>query len=176
MSIRILAIDPGINHLGWSVHEYDQDKDQDQIVEVGQIDATKIAHKFNKQDFKTYGNVFSLHILEKEIRSLLQRIQPQEVCCEGAFMARFPLAFASLKLCINVIQQVLYLDYKLQLNLIAPKEAKKAVFKGTAVKDEVQTAIRKIKGLQIPKDLELTEHQADSIAIGYAYITLNHKK
>ena len=89
-------------------------------------------------------------------------------------MAKFPNAFISLRLCINVIQRVLYEHQKI-LHLVAPKEAKKAIGSGKADKVTVQNSIRNLSDLKL-KDSKLrpldkmVEHEADSIAIGYAFI------
>ena len=172
--ITILGIDSGMNHLGWSIHKYDTVKQVDLIVAIGQIDGNKEAAKLNRKEFKIYGNIISLYYLEEKIKLLMEEHKPDFVCCEGAFMARFPQAYASLKLCINAIQRTLYTHFKKVLYLIAPKEAKRAVAQGTADKDQVLDGIKQINHLKLSKDVseikDISEHESDSIAIGYAFI------
>lgn len=171
--IIVMAIDPGINHTGHSRLEYDPITGKVTVLEYDNFSADKIANKENRQDKKVYGSVISLMTYERLIEEVYQKYQPDFVCCEGAFVARFPQAFASLSLCINTIKRVLYTHQKL-LYSIAPKEAKKAIGSGTADKDAVQVGIRTRPDLTIltPADKkieDMVEHEADSIAIGYAF-------
>lgn len=172
--VTVFAIDPSQSHLGWSVHHYYPDTALDQVVTFGMVEATKLAKKENKDDFKVYSNIISLFLLEREMRTLFTTYKPDYVVSEGAFMARFPLAFVSLKLCINAIQRVLYTDFKMPLYQIAPKEAKAAVSTGTADKLAVQESIQHLQNLTIKDTRQhplssMTEHEADSIAIGYTF-------
>lgn len=173
--ITVFAIDPSQSHLGWSVHHYYPDTGVDQVATFGQLEATRLAKKENSKDeFKVYSNVLSLFLLEREMKKLFDEYHPDYVVSEGAFMARFPTAFVSLKLCINAIQRVLYTEYHMPLYQVAPKEAKAAVAVGTADKLAVQESIQHIDKLKL-KDTKqnplahMTEHEADSIAIGYTF-------
>lgn len=174
-TITVLAFDPGVYHTGWSVLKYDQTSNTISVAEYGTIEANSLARKENKEDYKIYGNVISFFLLEREVTTLVNKYAPDYVACEGAFMARFPNAFVSLKLCINAIQRVLYTHFRKTLHLIAPKEAKKAIGNGTADKLAVQNSIQHLADLKV-KDTKqkpidkMVEHEADSIAIGYAFI------
>ena len=174
-AIVVLAFDPGIYHTGWSISKYDRTAGNISVTAYGTIDANSIAKKEKREDYKVYGNLVSFFALEREVTNLVTQHEPDYVACEGAFAARFMNAFVSLKLCIHAIQRALYLNFGKTLYLIAPKEAKKAVGKGTADKGAVQNSIRHLDNLKI-KDTKqqpidrMVEHEADSIAIGYAFI------
>ena len=80
----------------------------------------------------------------------------------------------SLKLCIHTIQRLLYLR-GMRLYLIPPTVAKQAVWgKGTANKLAIQESIQELPDLTIRATKqhpieEMQEHEADSIAIMYAF-------
>lgn len=178
MSIeKIVAIDPGLTNTGWSYLEYDTSTGIVLVKHTGKICAIAHTKKVEKESYKKYGNLISLMEYEKLINELQNKYHPDHICCEDAFYnSRTPNAYLSLKLCINSIGRVLY-SYDKLLYLIAPKVAKQAVFgKGTANKEDIQLAIRKIDNLHFHPDIvldELVEHEADSIAIGYAFIMNN---
>lgn len=174
-TVVVLAFDPGIYHCGWSVSKVDRDTYHATVTSYGTIEAAAAAKKANKKDYQDYGNIISFFLLEQEVKELVETYHPDYVVSEGAFMARFVNAFVSLKLCINAIQRVLYSEFRMTLYQIAPKEAKKAVNIGTADKEAVQTSITKLPDLTIKETkqkplIKMCEHEADSIAIGYAFV------
>lgn len=178
-NIVVLGIDPGINHTGWSILHYSNTNDISSIVTFGTIEANDIAKKFHKEDFKQFSKVISLEIYRAELKSLMEKYNPQFVACEDAFYnPRMPNAFLSLKLCIHTIQQLLFQEYRKPLYLIAPKLIKQVISDdGTASKTAVQDAITNRADL-IVKDTKnnpvakMVEHEADSIAIAYSFVKL----
>ena len=174
-SLRILGIDPGINHTGWSVGSFDSVSDKLSVSMFDEIQAHNLAKKELKKDFREYGSLVSLTLYEREFEALLDHYDPDYVASEDAFYnPRTPNAYLSLKLCIHTIQRVLYRRSK-RLYLIAPTVAKQAVWgKGTANKLAIQESIQTLPDITIrstklrPID-EMEEHEADSIAIMYAF-------
>lgn len=175
-TVKILGIDPGINHTGWALGVHRLDTQSTTIQNYGLIEAAALARKESKEQVKTFGNVFSLYLYEREMRALLKTVNPDYVACEDAFMHKFPQAFVSLKLCISVIQRVLYEDYGKILHLIPPMVAKLAVWgNGMAKKEAVQEGIRRLEDLTIKHTKQrpaesMVEHEADSIAILYTFV------
>lgn len=174
-SYKILSIDPGQTTLGFAVSTFTPASGSFHVNHFNMIESIKLAKKEMKDDYKQFGNLISLSMLEREFRRLMDNYKPDFVCSEDAFYSpRTPNAFISLKLCIHTMGRVLYDTYKQHLYLIAPKLAKQTVSKGTADKLAVQNAILSIPSLTI-KDTKLkpitcmTEHEADSIAIGYTF-------
>ena len=175
-TLTILAFDPGIHHTGWSITKLDRNTNQSVVTMYGTIEAVALAKKEDNANYKTYGNIIPLFRLELEVIKLMNTYQPDYVVCENAFMAKFHNAFVSLRLCINTIQRAAYGFQKL-LYLVAPKEAKKAVSTGSADKVAVQESIQKLPDLMIKETKQrplakMVEHEADSIAIGYAFTHL----
>lgn len=177
MKYTILGIDPGLTNTGYSVLVYDTKKDATNVIAHGMITAISIAKREMRTDVKQYGNIISLMVYEKEIAALLETYKPDFIASEDAFYnPRTPQAYLSLKLCINAIQRVLYNQVKKNLYLIAPTVAKQTVWgRGTANKEAVQESILRLPDLHIKKSkpkaiTNLTEHEADSIAIAYTFI------
>lgn len=170
----ILGVDPGINRTGLSISHYHPDTDKLHVVSFFQLEAAALAKKEMKQESKQFGNVVSLFLYEREFENIMNTYTPNFVACEDAFYcSKFPTAYLSLKLCITSIQRVLF-KFNQILFKIPPKMAKQAVSTGTADKLAVQEAIQHLPDLilkdtkQNPLD-KITEHEADSIAIAYAF-------
>lgn len=174
-TIKLLGIDPGINNTGYSVGIFDPKTDVLVIKDYGVICANALTRKERKADYETYRNVASLSVYADEIEKLLVQHKPDYVACESSFYnPRMPNAYLSLSLCIHTIKTVLYEKHRKLLNMIAPSEAKLAVATGLADKTVVQEAIHNRKDLIIKhtkaKPMEkMVEHEADSIAIMYAF-------
>lgn len=171
--MKIIAIDPSSSHLGWSLLNLDEKNKKIYVEKLGQIDASILAKKKDPKLFKAHTQVITLLTLEDELQKLFSETQPNYVVSESSFMARFPTAYVSLSLCIYTIRRLLYVNFNLPLYTVAPKQAKKVVAEGSASKEEVQHAIKKLKDLvwdNQNNELELTEHMADSVAIGYTFI------
>lgn len=173
-NIKIFGIDPGLTHTGCCICNYDPSKDTLQVANCFSIEAIALAKKENKIEHKQYGNIISLFLYERELDRIMTEYQPDYIASEDAFYnPRTPLAFVSLKLCINAIQRVLYKHGKI-LYRIAPKQAKQAVSTGTADKLAVQDAIQHLPDLIVRNTKQnpiekISEHEADSIAIAYAF-------
>lgn len=173
--IKILAIDPGINHTGWSIGSFDPSSNMLSIPMYGEIQAHNLAKKELRKEFREYGSLVSLSLYAREFDALFDHYTPIYVASEDAFYnPRTPNAFLSLKLCIHTIQRLLYLR-GMRLYLIPPTVAKQAVWgKGTANKLAIQESIQNLPDLTIRATKqhpieEMQEHEADSIAIMYAF-------
>lgn len=176
--ISIMAIDPGLNALGASLGYYYPKKEKLVIQDHTVIKSNTQAKKEKSSEVKAYGNLISLFTCEEAIEDLLLKWCPEFVVSEDAFYnPRMPNAFLSLKLCINAIQRVLYTHEKV-LYRIPPSNIKQAIFgHGLANKAAVQAGIvnhediafKETKKKQINK---LVEHEADSIAVCYAFVKL----
>jgi Holliday junction resolvasome RuvABC endonuclease subunit len=177
MIIKIIGIDPGIHNCGVALGEFNTDTNHLVIKDFFTIHASELARKANKKDSNAYGSIFSLFLLEQEFTTIFTNFTPDYVASEDAFYnPRTPNAYASLKGCILSIKRVLY-NFRLKLNLIAPKLAKMTVVKATANKNDMMTAITKLPDLTIEKDItNIVEHEADAIGIAYTLVKLLNKK
>ena len=173
--VTILGIDPGINNTGLCFCKYDPSTGILNVNNYTVLHANELAKKENKQDVKSFGNVFSLFLYEREMRKIIADFNPDYVACEDAFYnPRTPNAFISLKLCIGAIQRILYTDHKKPLFKVAPKLAKMYVGNACAGKVAVQQQVQSLSDIKIKEVKarpleEMVEHEADSIAIAYAF-------
>lgn len=174
--ITIIGVDPGIHNCGISFNKYDPKTGTMNVSDYFVFHAAETAKKENKEVAKRFGNVFSLHVLEREFSKIVSSYDPDFIACEDAFYSpRTPNAFISLKLCINAIQRVLYREYTKELFLIPPKLAKMTIDEAGANKVAIQEAVRskadiKLKDTKIRPLDAMTEHEADSIAIAYTFV------
>ena len=173
--IKIIGIDPGLTNLGINMSSYDLKTGIVTVHNFDMITSIALAKKENRPDYKLYGNIIPLLFLEREINRVYQEYQPDYVATEDAFYnPRTPNAVLSLKLCINAIERALY-PLGNTLYKIAPRAAKQCVVNGNANKEAIQEAIQKLPDLKIRKTKpleQMTEHEADSIGITYAFTKL----
>lgn len=175
--IKILGIDPGINHTGYSFGLYDPQKKITTVQEYGVFEASALAKKFAKKDFNKYGSIVSLDFYEEEFSKLVEKYKPDYVACESPFFnPRMPNAFLSLSMCLLVIRRVLRKSGMI-LYTYAPKAAKAIVSTGTANKVDMAEGIHQHKDLKIihtkerPKN-SMVEHESDSVGIIYTHVKL----
>ena len=175
--VKILCIDPGLSSLGWSVLSHNIKKGDTIIKRFGIVQAKKVTTKAAMREETTkYGNrVVSLKYIKEEIRNLMNIHHPDYIVVESAFFcSRFPNAFVALVQVMNTIEMLAYLEYQLPVYKISPKLAKKAIFdSGVAGKSNVIEAVKTTDGLTFQQDRykdNLNEHEADSVAVGHAFI------
>jgi len=173
--VRILAFDPGLANCGWSLHEYNTKTGQDVVVQFGTI-LGRQAIKARKQMAGVFENRFIILCeLKETVMNMLKEFTPDFVCHEGAFQHRYPDAYLALGLVIHTIREACYLVMGWDIYSVAPMEAKKAISTdGTANKDVVQKAVVShpkitVKDRKQNPVADMTEHAADSIAIGWAF-------
>ena len=55
--IKILAIDPGINHTGWSIGSFDPSSNMLSVPTYGEIQAHNLAKKELRKEFREYAEL-----------------------------------------------------------------------------------------------------------------------
>jgi Holliday junction resolvasome RuvABC endonuclease subunit len=118
-------------------------------------------------------STISLSYLCEEVAKLVEEIRPDYVVTEDVYLnPRLPTAFASLLCWICAVKMMLYNKFQLMLYRIPTKVAKQAIFgAGDASKENVMEAVRNRSDIifkQPKQALNLTEHEADAIAVGVA--------
>lgn len=175
-TVTILAFDPGLAVLGWSVIEYNIKTGKIFVPKFGSI-LGSLALKNNKDLKGEFQNRFIiLNTAEAEVITLINTYHPDYIVSESAFSHRFADAFAALVLVINMIRRSSYIVRRKDIFVIPPKEAKLHVAgKGDASKEEVYAAIINDSNIEIKsrkdKTVEnMSDHESDSIAIGITFI------
>ena len=172
---RILNFDPGLSKTGWCLIEYNTKSGNCTIAKYGIIQPNKnTGHAAMREECEVYGKrIMALCELESMVKQLLVEFTPDFVACEDIFFnPRRPTAFIALSQWLTTVELLLK-RYRMPLYKVPTKIAKKEIFgSGDAGKVDVQSAILSNGRINFrtkpPK--ELCEHEADSIAVGLAFV------
>ncbi len=171
----ILSFDPGLSTLGWASGTYDMNTRIYTVHRFGNFKATKAANR-EKAQTAVYGHrLIALNLLEDEIRRLIEFFNPEYIASEDIFLHMKHInAFAALTLCLHAMRKAAFMKNK-TIHTMSPCDIKKDnTGMGHADKDAIQNAILKNPHIVIednklcPID-KMCEHEADSIAVGYAF-------
>lgn len=171
---KILAFDPGISTTGWSLLEGNTGCNDLVILKLGEFHPGPVAERAANRALveKFDKRTISLSLLMQEMSKLLVEFKPEFICCEDIFINMFhptaitPLAMwhAAAKLCA--------MQHGLKMIIIPTKLCKKALTgSGANGKLSVQAAVVTNKNLSFKSEydkMHMTEHMADSVAVGVA--------
>lgn len=174
-SQTILALDPGLSKMGWALLELKKKKIN--VLKVGTIETKKVTTRVAyKRLNQKYGNrIITLLKLEKNLFKIMQEYQPDHFAIEDAFFnSRFASAFSALVQVMLVTTRLVFKLFHKTVHKIPTKSAKKALCgHGGDSKAPIKKAIQKNKNIKLNITVdELTEHEADAIAVGYGFIQL----
>jgi len=171
---RVIGVDPGSQCFGLSVIDFDLETFKTSVVHSETFHATPMLDEASPiMNLGARGARH--HYCRQFVTQRCRHFKPQLVCCESAFMRlKFVTAFQSLvEGIVNVRQAVADYDDTLELLLVDPPTAKKAVGAPGKGGDKlaILVALRKLQKEQTlifdNVDLEtLDEHARDSVAIG----------
>ena len=171
---NILAFDPGLSTLGWAYLTIKKGKVV--VLETGMILATKHTSRvLYRERNELYGKrLISLEYIHDAIDDLIKHRQVDVVAVEDAFFNPFrPNAYSAL---IQVIHTIMWVSYKLhdlKTFTVPTKIAKMHVKSGASGKVDIAKGIHKQKDLVITRGVDLNEHIADAIAVGYGLVKNN---
>lgn len=176
-----LSIDPGVNNTGLTVFSLNKKFKIHYSYNVNNL------RKFTDEEKeleKIYGQrtIKVLYILEK-IKKILNSYEIEEVVVEGPFYnALTPVAFGSLLEVINAIKYTLLIPNNINIVVLEPLLIKKIFTKERLANKELMKLffLEKIHKEEIEIDDEininiLTEHQIDSIAVGFCWSILKSR-
>ena len=170
----LLSIDPGIGNFGLSVIDHSCDF---KVIDTVNVRLVKKLSEENKILEKKYSlrTVRVLNIL-KTVNEYIDTYKPTMVTIEAPFYHSLtPMAYSALLEVIFAIKYNILIPKDLPFKLIEPLLIKKLFTSNSlASKDLIkQFLITKIadKDIFMEKDIELlSEHEIDSIAIGYVFV------
>ena len=178
--IKILAFDPAMGVTGWSVLTTDLFNPIDcTVTKFGSIKPAAVVSKVAFRDeVELYGrSTVSLGYLREQVALLIEEHKPDYIAVEDTYLdPHRPTAYASLLQWICAVKLICREKYKKPLFLISTKTAKHAVTgKGSSGKLAIQEAILTNPNIKFRQKVdatstELTEHVADSIAVGAGFI------
>ena len=160
-----ISIDPGTSTLGvavWDISFLDNIKINDVTTFTVLIDSKQYIDRRVNQVYRTLIKLYEIN-------------QPTFIVHESGFMDRFrPMAYGPIYATIHNIRQAFRdynksFDYK-DIYMYSPKYVKARIGKGTADKDDMLTAVKGIKELNVFLNDTESEHEIDALAIGYSHI------
>lgn len=175
--IRVLSFDPGLYKMGYCFFEFNLKTQKMRVLEYDLIQGDKVAKERKKTMLPIFAKQYTLLCgVFDFLKELMTRTQPDYVVSEGAFSHLFITAYLSLKLVIDRIRQASHVVLNVDPYEMPPKQVKAIVFEGTATKDDIYNAVKthkqiSIKDTKTKKYADATEHEADAIAIGFAFCT-----
>ena len=176
---RILTLDPGLTHTGWALLQASLNNDTVVVLKIGEFHPGPTVEKKSYRDEveKFDKRTISLAYLREQLTKLLLDLRPDEVCAEDIFInPHRPAAYGALAMHQCVTKMVCYDVVKKHLITIPTKIAKAALTKsGSSDKLTVQQCVASNMDIRFKNEDDLnhmTEHEADSIAVGYALAKL----
>ncbi len=178
---KILAFDPGLTSTGWSLIEGDIESRDVVVLKVGELHPGQLADRamFRDEVGRFDKRVVTLRLLREGVTKLLDDIKPDLVCAEDIFInPRRPQAYGALCMWTAVVRMHCRDVVGKYLVSIPTKICKQVVTgRGDMGKLTVQQAIAAHPHIKF-KDLNdlahMTEHEADSIAVGMALFDRYH--
>lgn len=171
----ILSIDPGINYCGLSVLTLESG-----VLNIEETKLIKNIRKFTEDEKtieKKYDNktVKVLTILN-EVRSIIDKYGIEEIVIEAPFYNTLtPMAYGSLLEVIFSIKYTIAIPNNYTLKLFEPLLVKKFFTNNSLASKQIikEFLVNKITSgaIKLNKSVEeLSEHEIDSIAIGFTYL------
>lgn len=182
-NIRILAIDPGLTNTGWALMECDPSCGALVITRTGEFHPGPTAEH---ADYRESVNNFtkrtiSLKLLRERMNSILIETQPDHVVAEGIFFNPMrPQAHEALAMWHCVVRLACLDVLNKKLDVVPTKIAKKELTgSGGNGKLTVQQSIIMNDDITFKNaslERTMSEHVADAIAVGYAFMKCNREQ
>lgn len=178
---KILAFDPGLTSTGWSLLESEIDSQDLVILKIGELHPGQLADRAAYRDEvnKFDKRVVTLRLLREGVAGLLNEFNPDFVTAEDIFINMFrPMAYGALSMALCVMKMICR-DVAGKYLVAIPTKICKQVMTGRGDKGKVtvQQSIAAHPHIKFkdPNDLaHMTEHEADSIAVGMALFDRYH--
>ena len=163
-----MAIDPGTN-MGVSIISISVPDIKIIGISTSSIDLSIMTKPNELQD----NLLLRTQVIQKMMREIMFMYRPRVLAMEAAFVnSRFPKSVMYLSQYIGAISlTVTEMDPFIKIFNYPPKKVKATVSGGKANKDDMMAAVAKITEITDCIDpTKLTEHEVDSLAIGYTYL------
>lgn len=170
-----LVFDPGLSNTGWTALELRPGEHKITVLKSGALQLTREVKRvaYNALTERYGVRVITLSMLEDELIKLFDTFNPDFVVTEDVFFNPCrPTAYAALLQWVTILERFA-LKQKRCVYRVPPKSAKKSLAgMGDADKNNIQEMLLVNEGIKfrhrsaIP---DLTEHEADAIAIGWHF-------
>jgi len=173
LPLRIFAVDPATTVSGWALLELvSLDPVVVHVLKRGELDGSKLFRQ-RKEMATIFDRQFCvLDVLHETYVSLIEEHRPDVVCSEGAFAAKHVSAALAISLAIYQVRRAAQKVLGRDAFLIAPTISKKAwTGSGNADKDAMRLVYQtRSPVIDLHDDPNVSEHEIDAIAHGYAYV------
>jgi len=175
-TIRILSFDPGLSCCAAARSEYDLTTGKFHVLHRSKIEGSRSLMR-HKDLTAIYSNkMIQLSVIRDEVLKLC-KFKPDYVVTENAFYQPGRTAsFVALTLCIHTIEVAIKDGIMKPVFRIPPKSVKKIFADtGDAGKLVIQEVLLNHPDITIKETranplINMTEHEADSIAVGYSFV------
>lgn len=182
-TIRVLAIDPGLTNTGWVLLEYDTNTGIFVVSRQGEFHPAPTADKaLYREDTERFEKrTISLRLLREKLEELMHEVHPDYVVAEGIFFNPLrPTAHEALAMwhCVARLTCMDVLQKKLEVipTKIAKRELTGSGGNGKITVQQVVLGCKDIVFKQKGMECAMTEHGADAIAVGYAFVKCNRER
>jgi len=175
---KILAFDPGLTNLGYSLLEGSTSDGDLVVLKIGEIHpgptVDRVAYKDDVEKFDK--RTISLAYMREQVGLLIDKHKPDFICAEDIYInIHRPQAYGALCMVICVMRMFCR-DYANKYLVTIPTKIckRETCGSGGGGKIGVQEALVNHKHIKFANEFDMmhmTEHQADSIAVGYAFST-----
>ena len=183
INLRILAIDPGLTNTGWVLMECNPTDETLTILKLGEFHPGPTADRAeNREPVNEFSKrTISLKLLREKMNAILLDVQPDYVVAEGIFFNPLrPQAHEALAMWHCVVRLACMDMLKKKLEVVPTKIAKKILTgSGGNGKLTVQQSIVMCKEISFKNEAlkrTMSEHCADAIAVGYAFMKSNREQ
>lgn len=173
---RIIGIDPGSMHTGFSVFEIDTVMRRIHSIEAFTLHLEQLVNRTGLDDEYFGDRLIRLMKLKYGVCDFVSRIRPWAVACESPFYnRRRPMAYGVLLETLSYIHAaVMEVDTRIFFKTIEPLIVKQSVGAGIQkgkidMRYCVENNIEIMQVLNSDIDL-LDEHSIDAIGVGYSFI------
>lgn len=177
----VLGIDPGLTNCGYNLSEVNIEDSSITVIKLGEFHPGPAVEKKSYRDEveKFDKRTISLAYLREQLTKLLNDLKPDAVCAEDIFInPRRPAAYGALSMFICVAKMTCYDVARKHLVTIPTKICKQHIAnRGDSSKLSVQQAIAASKHIKFKDPMmiqQMTEHEADSIAVSNALVQCYH--
>ena len=181
--IKVLAIDPGLTNTGWALIEHDISTGVSTVTKMDEFHPGPTADKatYREETERFSKRTISLKLLRESLNAVLLDTQPDYIAVEDIFFnPTRPMAHAALAMWHCVTRMACLDMVNKPMEIIQTKIAKQEITgSGGNGKISVQQSILSCKDIKFKHkalEVSMTEHQADAIAVGYAFIRRNHDR
>lgn len=178
---KILAFDPGLTTTGYSLLEGSLDSTDITVIKLGSIHPGPVVdRKEYREDVDKFDKrVITLAYLREQVTKLVGELKPDVIVAEDIFInPKRPQAYGALCMWLSTVRMTCRDNFQKYVFAIPTKICKKVLSgRGDSGKLTVQECVKAnthIKFKFEEDQMQMTEHQADSIAVANALFVMYH--